>query len=79
MFVVMTLFGFFVKAGKPMPVVPVLFISVVLISGVLGAMVARYFSEPMNQLLRNRWGDGPNKLGSIIDGDGAERGVVTNP
>jgi peptidoglycan/LPS O-acetylase OafA/YrhL len=57
MFVVFGLFQFFVLAGKPMGAVPALFIAVVLFSGLLGEGVARFYSEPMNQLIRERWGD----------------------
>ncbi len=66
MFVVFALFGLFLRAGKPMWAVPVLFLAVILLSGVLGALIARYCSEPMNRLLRKRWGDGPDRLGSAI-------------
>jgi len=54
MFVVFALFDLFLSAGKPMRLVPILFLGVVLISGVVGSMVARFYSEPMNQLIRNR-------------------------
>jgi peptidoglycan/LPS O-acetylase OafA/YrhL len=57
MFVVFGLFQFFVLAGKPMAAVPALFIAVLLFSGLLGEGVARFYSEPMNQLIRERWGD----------------------
>lgn len=57
MFVVFGLFQFFVLAGKPMAAVPALFIAVLLFSGLLGKGVARFYSEPMNQLIRERWGD----------------------
>lgn len=57
MFVVFGLFQFFVLAGKPKGAVPALFIAVVLFSGLLGEGVARFYSEPMNQLIRERWGD----------------------
>ena len=67
MFVVFGIFAIFVRAGKPMPGVPVLFVTVILLSGVLGELVARFYSEPMNRLLRRRWRDGPESLGSVID------------
>lgn len=54
MFVVFALFDLFVLDGKPMRPVPVLFIAVVLISGVFGGIVAGFYSEPMNRLLRSR-------------------------
>jgi peptidoglycan/LPS O-acetylase OafA/YrhL len=56
MFVVFGLFGLFVDLGKPMRLVPVLFVATILIAGVLGALVAALYSEPMNRRLRNRPG-----------------------
>jgi peptidoglycan/LPS O-acetylase OafA/YrhL len=53
MFVVFGFFGLFLDIGKPMHLVPVLFIVTILISGVLGAAVAGFYSEPMNRFLRN--------------------------
>lgn len=69
MFVVLGLFGLFVKLGEPMPLVPVLFVVTIILAAILGDMVARAFSEPMNRWLRKRWGDGAEKLGTVIDGD----------
>jgi peptidoglycan/LPS O-acetylase OafA/YrhL len=67
MFVVFALFGLFEAAGRPLRAVPILFITVILVSSLLGELVSRCYSEPMNRLLRKRWGDGPNRLGSVID------------
>jgi peptidoglycan/LPS O-acetylase OafA/YrhL len=67
MFVVFALFQLFVAIGKPMSAVPVLFLSVALLSGLLGEFIARFYSEPLNRLLRERWGDGPNRVGSAIE------------
>jgi peptidoglycan/LPS O-acetylase OafA/YrhL len=69
MFVVLALFGIFVKLGKPMPLVPVLFVTTIILAAILGDLVARFYSEPMNRLLRQRWGDGPEKLGSAVTRD----------
>ena len=66
MFVVFALFGLFESAGQSLGAVPVLFISVILVSGLLGELVARFYSEPMNRLIRRRFGDGPERLGSVI-------------
>ena len=71
MFVVFMLFHLFVSTGKPLRIVPMLFIGVILISSVFGTLVARFYSEPMNRLLRRRWGDGPTQLGSVIDTESA--------
>ena len=67
MFVVFAFFHLFLMAGKPMRGVPALFAMVILFAILLGELVARFYSEPMNRWLRNRWGDGPEKLGSMIE------------
>ena len=67
MFLVFALFQMFVAIGKPMIGVPALFIVVILLSGLLGELVARFYSEPANRFLRDRWGDGANRLGSVIE------------
>ncbi len=56
MFVVFSLFDLFLRAGKPMRGVPVLFGSAILVAGLLGAGVANLYSEPANRFLRSRWG-----------------------
>lgn len=55
MFVVFALFALFLKAGKHMSLAPVLFVATVIVSGMLGAVVANFYSEPMNRLLRRRF------------------------
>jgi peptidoglycan/LPS O-acetylase OafA/YrhL len=67
MFVLFGLFHLFLIAGKPMKAVPVFFIATILLAGLLGELVARFYSEPMNHRLRNRWGEGPKRLGSVIE------------
>jgi len=71
MFVVFALFGLFKSAGLSQGAVPVLFVSVILLSGLVGELVARFFAEPMNRLIRQRFGDGPETLGSAIRSDAA--------
>jgi peptidoglycan/LPS O-acetylase OafA/YrhL len=66
MFVVFAFFDVFVAAGKPMGAVTVLFVAAILIASLFGDAASRYYSEPMNRYLRNRWGDGANRLGSVI-------------
>lgn len=56
MFVVFGFFGLFLEAGKAMRLVPVLFVTTILVSGLLGAAVAELYSEPMNRFLRSRFG-----------------------
>jgi len=53
MFVVFGLFGLFLDLGKPMRLVPVLFVATIVVAGALGAAVARFYSEPMNRYLRD--------------------------
>jgi peptidoglycan/LPS O-acetylase OafA/YrhL len=65
MFVVFTLFDLFVSLGKPMVAVPVLFLTVALVSGAFGSLAARCYSDPMNRLLRKRSSRGD--LGSVIE------------
>ena len=71
MFVVFGLFQMFVLAGKPISALPVLFLLVVFIAAFLGEVVARFYSEPMNQWIREHysrpWGRIPNKLDSVAE------------
>ncbi len=55
MFVVFALFNFFVFGGKSPGSVPILFVATIFCSAVLGDMAARFYSEPLNWLLRRRW------------------------
>ena len=52
MFVVFALFALFLHANKPLRGVPALFVAVILASAVLGELIARLYSEPMNRWLR---------------------------
>jgi peptidoglycan/LPS O-acetylase OafA/YrhL len=66
MFVVFAFFDLFVIVGKPIRMVPFLFIATILVAGVLGEVVARFYSEPANRWLRRRFGDGANSLAAVI-------------
>jgi peptidoglycan/LPS O-acetylase OafA/YrhL len=70
MFIVFGLFQLFVLAGKPMSAVPALFLAVIFLAGLLGEVVARFYSEPMNQFIRQRYsqleGDAPH-LQSLVE------------
>ena len=66
MFVVIGGFVLFTKLGKPPVGVPILFVAVILIAAALGELVARFYSEPMNRYLRSRWGEGPDRLGTVV-------------
>lgn len=68
-FIILSLFNLFVAANKPMRAVPVLFIVVILLAGMMGELVAQGYSEPMNRWLRKRWEDGPKSFGSAIESD----------
>ncbi len=46
-----------------------LLVLTIILAAVLGNLVARSFSEPMNRRLRKCWADGTEKLGAAIDGD----------
>ena len=62
MFVVFGLFDLFLVAGKPMRLVPVLFVATILVSGIVGAAVSGLYSEPMNRFLRSRLSSGARDL-----------------
>lgn len=55
MFMVFAMFNLFVLAGKPMLAVIPLFVAVIILSALLGEVVARFYSEPLNQAIRSRW------------------------
>jgi peptidoglycan/LPS O-acetylase OafA/YrhL len=65
MFVVFALFAVFVKFGSPLSCVPLLFVTTIVVGAGTGDIVARFFSEPLNRTLRERWSHGPRKLGSV--------------
>jgi peptidoglycan/LPS O-acetylase OafA/YrhL len=71
MFVVLGMFGIFVKMGKPMALVPVLFVVTILVAAILGDVAARCFSEPMNRRLRTKWGDSAEKIGAAMNDEAA--------
>jgi peptidoglycan/LPS O-acetylase OafA/YrhL len=56
MFAVVGLFVLFTRLGKPQSGVPWLFGVTVVVAGLVGELVARLFSEPMNDYLRRRFG-----------------------
>jgi peptidoglycan/LPS O-acetylase OafA/YrhL len=67
MFVVFACFYIFVRIGTPLQAIPLLFLITILISALLGEMVARLYSESMNRWLRRHWGNGPDQLGSVVE------------
>jgi peptidoglycan/LPS O-acetylase OafA/YrhL len=52
MFVVFAAFQLFLSLGKQMKLVPVLFLTTIFVSGLLGEVVARLYSEPLNRFIR---------------------------
>lgn len=66
MFVVFAFFHVFLATGKRLVAVPAFFLGVIILAALLGEWTARFFSEPMNRFLRERWRDGPDKLGSAV-------------
>ena len=65
MFVVFVFFAIFVKLGSPVWSVPLLFVVTVVVAAATGELVARFFSEPLNRRLRERWSDGRRQVRSI--------------
>lgn len=65
LFAALGLFSLFLAAGKPLSWVPGLFIATILLAAVLGEIVARCYSEPMNRWLRKKWNDDPERLATI--------------
>jgi peptidoglycan/LPS O-acetylase OafA/YrhL len=61
MFVVFALFDLFIHLGKAIGLVAVLFIGAILVSGLLGWVVATFYSEPMNRFLRVRFARKPKE------------------
>src|ERR1700722_15308179 len=65
MFVVFALFAIFVKFGSPLWCVPLLFVTNIVVAAGTGDVVARFFSEPLNRMLRERWSHGSRQLGNV--------------
>jgi peptidoglycan/LPS O-acetylase OafA/YrhL len=55
MFVVFAFFGIFLRYGSPAWSVPLLFLFTIIAIAVVGHIVARLFSEPMNRYFRQRY------------------------
>ena len=67
MFAVVVMAEVFLAAGKAMWAVPLFFFGVLLVGGLLGEIVARFYSEPMNRGLRARWNDDARRMGSVVE------------
>jgi hypothetical protein len=47
--------------------VPLFFLATIACAALLGEVVGRFYSEPMNRWLRGRWGDGAGTMGSVLE------------
>lgn len=54
MFIVFAFFEIFLRTGKQMKLVPILFITTILAAAITGDLVARLYSEPLNDYLRKK-------------------------
>lgn len=67
MFIVVAFFGIYLRLGKSLQAVPVVFLAVIGGAGVLGDLVARFYSEPANRLIRRLFGDDARHVGAVIN------------
>jgi peptidoglycan/LPS O-acetylase OafA/YrhL len=65
-FVVMGLFSMFLSVGKPMRGVAALFAGVIVSAGVVGRLVSRMYTEPMNLWIRARAGKASREAGIAV-------------
>jgi peptidoglycan/LPS O-acetylase OafA/YrhL len=65
-FVVLPLCALFVSLGKRMSAVIPLFVASIVLAGVLGWLVAAFYSEPMNRWIRHRTGDQSSRMGAAV-------------
>jgi peptidoglycan/LPS O-acetylase OafA/YrhL len=70
MFVVYILFDVYTRAGQRRHFIPLLFLATIVVSGLLGELVGKFYAEPANRWLRARFGDGPESLGSVMQTGG---------
>ncbi len=66
MFAVLALFAVFVRLGKPLRGVPMLFFAAISIAGLLGWGVSVVFAEPMNHLIRRGRGINNTARGAAL-------------
>ncbi len=65
-FIVLALFALFVHAGKSVRTVPALFLSTILLAGLLGWAVSALYTEPMNRWIRHKNKDDAAHVGAAI-------------
>ncbi len=66
MFLVFAGFNWFLTRGASLRTVPVLFAATILLAGVLGEVVGRFYSEPANRWLRARFGESAARMGEEL-------------
>jgi hypothetical protein len=76
MFVVFAVVQLFLRAGKPMWGVPALFVAVIVAAGWLGELVARFYSELLNRLIRQPWRVGKTTPRTGVDAKSGGRGEM---
>jgi peptidoglycan/LPS O-acetylase OafA/YrhL len=64
LFIVLGVFHLFLLLNKPIHAVPAMFLAILVLSGLVGAIVSWSYSEPMNRWLRGRWVKDPTRLDS---------------
>ena len=78
MFIVVAIFGIYRRSGKPLQAIPAVFLAVIALASVLGDLVARFYSEPMNHLIRRLSGDRVRRMGSVTsEGQAPSREPLT--
>jgi peptidoglycan/LPS O-acetylase OafA/YrhL len=65
MFVVFVGFNLFMQHGHSPHLVPLIFVAVIALAGLLGDIIGRFYSEPANRWLRTRFGNPPKALGAV--------------
>ena len=65
-FLVFAAFNWFIARGASLRTVPVLFAATILLAGVLGEVVGRFYSEPANRWLRARFGESAARMGEEL-------------
>ena len=69
-FIVILLFAGFMALGKPSHGIAALFAITITLAVIVGAFVARCYSEPLNQKLRRRFSEDAGRLGSVVEDHG---------
>lgn len=65
MFIVIGIFTLYISRGTPVKAAPAVFAITIVIAGALGEVLARFYSEPLNRLVRKRCDHNAQHLGSV--------------